>query len=121
MTNTNTTDLADTITWTAGLAARRDESARKDLTDAITAGRHIDSYLLKPVMEAQAKAQLWQQVVRRMEKAGTAKALESVREECTDLLLDLGESQSTCAITNETDRLARDAARTFLKETRRMG
>ncbi|MHB9861927.1 hypothetical protein [Streptomyces sp. YIM S03343] len=118
MTNT---DLAETITWTADLATRIEDKARKDLVDAVTAGRHIDSYVLKPVMEAQAKARLWRQVVTRMEKVGAAKALESVREECTDLLLDRGESQSTCAITNETDRLARDAARTFLKETRRMG
>jgi hypothetical protein len=118
MTNT---DLAEAITWHADLASRRDESARQVLVGAVTAGRHVDSYILKPVMEAQAKAQLWRQVVRRMEKAGAAKALESVREDCTDLLLDRGESQSTCAITNETDRLARDAARTFLKDTRRMG
>ncbi|MFE5037081.1 hypothetical protein [Streptomyces sp. NPDC056683] len=121
MTNAKPTDLAESITWYADLATRRENTSRQALVDAVTAGRQVDSYILKPVMEDQAKAQLWRQVTLRMEKAGAAKALESVREECTDLLLDRGESQSTCAITNETHRLARDAARTFLKETRRMG
>jgi hypothetical protein len=118
MTNT---DLAENIRFSAKAAIRREDSARAALVDVVTAGRHIDSYTLRPVMTAQATAQPWRQVLTRMEKVDAAKALESVREECTELLLDRGESQSTCAITNETDRLARDAARTFLKETRRMG
>jgi membrane-bound lytic murein transglycosylase len=117
MTNT---DFAENVRFTAEMAVRREESARAVLVDVVTAGRQIDSYTLKPVMEAQAKAQPWRQVLQRMKKVDAAKAVESVREDCMEVLMR-GESQSTCAITNETDRLARDAARNFLRETRRMG
>jgi hypothetical protein len=117
----NTTDLAENLAFSAQSAIRREEYARNILTEAITAGTVIDAYTLRPMLTAQANAMPWRKVVARIKKAGAARALESVREECTELLTERSESRSTCAITNETDRIAREAAREFLRATRRMG
>lgn len=119
MTNTAPT-LADILTRHADAAIEREEQARKSLARAIEAGNVLDSYTLRPVLTAQAEATPWRKVAQRIEKAGAEKALESVREEYTDLLIDRSESQSTCAITNEIDRTQRDAARRFLSATKYM-
>jgi hypothetical protein len=114
-------ELAAYVTMLATAATGRDDKARKELAEAALAGRVLDSYTLKPAMEAQAKALPWRLVLRRAEKSGdVVAALAEVREELTENLLDRGESQSTCVISNDTDRLNREAAREFLRTTRRM-
>jgi len=117
MTNT---DLAETIRFNAGCAIDTEGRARKALADVVSTGGYIDAHTLKPVMTAQAEALPWRQVLNRLEKAGALEALDSVREECTELLLERSESQSTCAITNDLERMRRDAARNFLRNTRRL-
>jgi hypothetical protein len=118
---TNTTDLGNQLMFAAEAYIDDEDRARKALAKAVTAGITLDSNTLRRALVAQAVALPWRRVAARIEKAGAARALESVREEYTELLLERSESQSTCAITNETDRMNRDAARDFLRATKRMG
>ncbi|MFI5814931.1 hypothetical protein ACIA7S_28730 [Streptomyces sp. NPDC051643] len=116
----NTTGLTENLIFSAQSVIRNEERARKALAKGVTEGMVVDSYLLRPVLIAQATAVPWRKVAARIEQAGAVEALRSVREECMEFLTERSETQSTCAITNESDRLARDAARDFLRTIRSM-
>lgn len=104
----------------ADQAITRDTEARQKLADAALKGLMLDTFTIKPALEAQAAALPWRHVLDRATKGRTlAEAVARVREDMTYLLVERSESQSTCAISNESDRMAREAARRFLSSTRR--
>jgi hypothetical protein len=102
--------IATAIACFAESAIRRDGQARKALAEAALAGRALDSYTIRPALEAQATARPWRLVMARIDDGMDAQAaVAEVREELTENLLTRGESQ---------DRLDREAARYFLHNTK---
>ncbi|MEU0181440.1 hypothetical protein ABZ312_09650 [Streptomyces sp. NPDC006207] len=95
-----------------------EEAARTRLAKALTAGKPIDSYLLEGVIEKQADAANWRNLIDRLDKGeDVTEAVTKIRQMLTKRLLEYGESTSTSAISNDIARNEREAARRFLDRT----
>ncbi|MYX39009.1 MULTISPECIES: hypothetical protein [unclassified Streptomyces] len=95
-----------------------DEAARARLTKALASGEHISSFLLEGVVEKQADAANWRQLINRLDKGeDVIEAVTTIRRMLTKKLLEYGESTSTSAIANDMNRQEREAARRFLDRT----
>lgn len=114
-------EIAEAVQEWSALAIRADEDARKKLSEDALTGLALNSFNIKPALEAQAAALPWRKVARLINRGSTAwGALREVREDATETLLDGRESQSTCAITNDVERAEREALRNFLRQTSRL-
>ncbi|MFE7395158.1 hypothetical protein [Streptomyces sp. NPDC057557] len=99
--------------------------ARTETSRAITAGAPFDSYLIKPMVAAEAAHLLWDNVRRHAEyliKNDQAaeltayhEATHSQTEKARDLLIQT-ETNSTCAFTRARDTEIRNAQRHFLRQ-----
>ncbi|MEJ8654614.1 hypothetical protein WKI65_42940 [Streptomyces sp. MS1.AVA.3] len=119
---TTETSTTTQITDSAEHAITRADKQRKQLAESMTADSfHLDTYSLQPVLRAQANALPWRHVRARINTGLTPiEALRDVRAEQTRRLLGTSESQSTDALVNETERMEREAARNFLRDTERL-
>ncbi|MEJ8654845.1 hypothetical protein WKI65_44110 [Streptomyces sp. MS1.AVA.3] len=114
-TETITAEIIDT----AERSIARADTKRKELAELMAADFfHLDTYSLRPVLGLQATALPWRHVLARIQTGLTpTEALRDVRAEQTRQLLSMSESQSTDALVNETERMQREAARNFLRDT----
>lgn len=120
MTKTLTAEQAaeGAKTLTAGFL-RREEQARTKLAEHLAGGKPVTCDLLERLLSAQADASNWRRVATRMARGQEAgEAVRQVRVHLTESLLEVGESRSTSAITNDMARMEREAVRTFLEATR---
>ncbi|WP_434593324.1 hypothetical protein [Streptomyces sp. A5-4] len=105
------------LTTRATSAFEEASSARKSLTEALTAqGAYLDGRI-DAVLVAEGKAKPWVELLKRIDRHGVREGLAKQRAESTEVLLQCGFSMSTSPVSNAARMADQDGLRRFLNAT----
>ncbi|WP_327345937.1 hypothetical protein [Streptomyces europaeiscabiei] len=106
------------LTTLAGNAIHREHAARTALAEAMAdMTQGIDPSAIRRVMEAAATALPYRMLMEETGDESEAEVFTRLRKRLTSRVLNSGPSSSSCALTNEAQRLEYAGYRAFLSDT----